>query len=363
MRTMPAVSVIIPLYNAAKYVGECLDSLLAQTFTDFEVVVVDDCSTDKSVAVVERYALKFGGRLTLSHMETNNGSGALPRNRGLQLSRGEYVFFMDADDSFTPTALEELYTLAKNYDADVVYCAQNFVTDADGSNRRLNNNHRSGNLVDKPTLETGNLAERVQRILTFRYWVTPWQKLVRRNLIFEHEIFFPHCAIYEDNVWSYGLIFCAKRFLHVPNVVYIRCMSEDSALRKKRTPQQSVNFWLSPVLLGLKALDNFMGKHEFFQRNPQYRYAMLEHLINESFKPCLRSSYKLPPPAVYEAIKGEFGDRLGDNDVLIAALCTALNTQQKISAVERKQFNQFAAAAQQRIAALEAEVKRLSGKE
>ncbi|MCR5833692.1 MAG: glycosyltransferase family 2 protein [Selenomonadaceae bacterium] len=87
------VSVIIPLYNVEKYIGEALDSLLAQTFKNFEVIVVDDCSTDSSCAIVENYKEKFNGRLTLFHMEENTGSGAMPRNKGLYLSRGEYVTF------------------------------------------------------------------------------------------------------------------------------------------------------------------------------------------------------------------------------------------------------------------------------
>lgn len=120
--TYPAVSVVIPMYNAEKYAGECLDSLLSQTFQNFEVIVVDDCSTDSSCAIVESYAEKFGGRLKLARMKKNSGSAGFPRNKGIEVSRGEYIFNMDADDLVTPTALEELYAQAKNFDADVVHC-------------------------------------------------------------------------------------------------------------------------------------------------------------------------------------------------------------------------------------------------
>ena len=82
------ISVVIPMYNAEKYIGDCLDSLLAQTFGDFEVIVVDDCSTDSSCAVVQSYAGKFGGRLKLARTEKNSGGGGyVPRNIGLNLSR------------------------------------------------------------------------------------------------------------------------------------------------------------------------------------------------------------------------------------------------------------------------------------
>ncbi|MBR1804747.1 MAG: glycosyltransferase family 2 protein [Selenomonadaceae bacterium] len=182
------VSVIVALYNAEKYIAECLDSLLAQTFVDFEVIVVDDCSTDSSCAIVEGYHEKFNGRLTLSHMETNTGCGALPRNKGMMLACGEYVAFLDDDDMFTKTALEELYTLAKDFDADVVYCEDNYRIKPDGSGV-----HREiqgvRTLVDKPTFEADSLEIRVQQILQDKYLQPQWKKFVRRSLIVEHEIF------------------------------------------------------------------------------------------------------------------------------------------------------------------------------
>ena len=100
------ISVIIPVYNAEKYLGVCLESLLIQTLQDFEVIIVDDCSTDASPAIAESYLEKFGGRLKIIYLEKNTGSGAVPRNEGLRFSRGEYVFFMDADDLIIDNALE-----------------------------------------------------------------------------------------------------------------------------------------------------------------------------------------------------------------------------------------------------------------
>ena len=357
------------MFNAEKYIAECLDSLLTQTFTNFEVIIVDDCSTDNSIAIVESYASKFNGRLTLSHMETNSGSGALPRNKGLELSRGEYVYFMDADDLFTKTALEELYALAKDFDADVVYCEKNYQTNNDGSNLKVTSCQK-GDFVDRPTFDTEDLSQRVMNILETRYWVTPWNKFVRRRLIVEHEIFFPPVKISEDTVWTWGLVLYAKKFLRVPNIIYIRRLSEDSMMRTKRTPQRKINFWLNPVLFGLKSLDKFMSKVEFLRQNPSYRYAVLENFVVTKFNMIFKDSAQLPPFVTYETLKHEFGDKLGEHDVLICAMCTVLNTQQKINVANIQQFNQFvahtqtqvdqfAAAANKRIAELEAEVKRL----
>ena len=93
---IPAVSVIVPMYNTEKYIGELMDSVLAQTLQSFELVIVDDCSTDKSCEIVESYIPKFSGRLQLIKSSVNSGGCAVPRNKGLAVSRGEYVFLLIA---------------------------------------------------------------------------------------------------------------------------------------------------------------------------------------------------------------------------------------------------------------------------
>ena len=352
----PAISVIIAMYNAERYIADCLDSLLAQTFTNFEVIVVDDCSTDSSCAIVESYAPKFGGRLTLTHTETNSGQGSFPRNRGLMLSRGEYVYFVDNDDLITKTALEEMYTLAQEYDADVVYFDGHY--DADNALKEIKpTNYKLA--VSAPTLEPEALPERIRRISQGRYTLPTWDKLVRRRLLVENKISFPNCRPSEDDIWTFGLVFYAKNFLRVPNKVYIRRKSEGSIMRAGKTPLQTINFWLSPILLGLKHLDELMRRHEFFQQNPQYRYAVLDMFVQWKFNAIFRASQYATPHEIYAALKQEYGDRLGEYDVLIPALATALNTQQKIFFADRQKFQQFAAQAQARIAQLEAELKQL----
>ena len=320
------MSVVIPLYNAEKYIAECLESILNQTFQQFEVIIVDDCSTDNSVAIVQSYIPKFGGRLTLSHMKKNSGSGAMPRNKGLALSRGEYIFFMDNDDLITPTALEELYMLAKNYDADVVYCEKFYKLSFSEEHVSVVN-WQTGNLVDKPTFESENLAERVQAVLNMRYNVMPWCKLVRRNLMIEHNIYFPACKISDDDIWTFGLVFYAKKFLRVPNFCYIYRLRKESVLHKKKTPEQSISFWMNPIIFGLKNLDNFMSKLGFFQQNPQYRYAVLENFLSTRIfftREDIRDIRDIPPFEIYETIKNEFGKELGKQDVLVATLFARL---------------------------------------
>ena len=112
-KNFPEISVIIPLYNAEKYIGACLESLANQTFQDFEVIVADDCSTDKSAMVVKSFISTFGDRLRLVKLSKNSGVPSTPRNFALKKARGKYVYYLDSDDLLTPTAFEELGTRSR----------------------------------------------------------------------------------------------------------------------------------------------------------------------------------------------------------------------------------------------------------
>ena len=326
MTIFPAISVIIPMYNAENFIAECLESIFMQTFQDYEVIVVNDCSTDNSCAVVESYAEKFGGRLKLIHTEKNSGSGALPKNKGMMISQGEYICFVDDDDLITETALEELYNLAKKFNADVVHCEKNY---------RLTANtveiFQSNENINTPKMETENLKERVHKILqNDNYRVPQWTKFVRRDLIFKHELFFPETRHSDDTIWTYGLVFYAKRFLRVPNMIYCQRLTKDSIMRKKRSSLQDINFWLNPVIFGLNSLDRLMDKLEFFNQNPQYRYAILENFAHVALGSLFESSLQSSPFQIYESIKQNYGKKFGEYGSLISFLLADLIEQQKI---------------------------------
>ena len=206
--------------------------------------------------------------------------------------------------------------------------------------------------VDKPTFETDSFPERIKKILEGSFLVMPWNYLARRDLLIENEISFPN-IIRDDSIWSWNLIFSAKKFLRVPNAIYVWRGVKNSITRVEKTPQQKINFWLNSVILGLKTLNETLNKFDFFKENPQHHYVMLNDFINGSFINVFVIGFHLPPFVIYEAIKQEFGDKLGEQDVLVPFLCTAFNTQQKNFAINQQKFNQFAAQAQNRIKELE----------
>ena len=110
------VSVIIPVYNVEKYLRECIDSILNQTLHELELICVDDGSTDGSLEILQAYEKKDNRVTVLT--QHNQGAGAA-RNKGLQIAKGEYLSFLDADDFFAPGMLEEAYRKCKSVSADV----------------------------------------------------------------------------------------------------------------------------------------------------------------------------------------------------------------------------------------------------
>ncbi|WP_412470494.1 MULTISPECIES: glycosyltransferase family 2 protein [unclassified Halobacteriovorax] len=132
------VSVIIPVYNASQYIIETLASVVVQTYNNLEIIVVDDCSKDNSVDVVQDYLSKCDVKFILKRCEKNFGGPAGPRNIGVECSSGDYIAFLDADDIWHPKKLEVQIKLLENSNALLVSSLKyDFL---DGDNYYFNNN-------------------------------------------------------------------------------------------------------------------------------------------------------------------------------------------------------------------------------
>lgn len=119
---MPKISVIVPVYNTEKYLHRCVDSILAQTYTDFELLLIDDGSTDGSGAICDELAQK-DSRVRVFHQE--NGGVTSARKLGVKKSRGDYIYFVDSDDSIYNNALDVIYAcMTDEYDLVVSNCIQ-----------------------------------------------------------------------------------------------------------------------------------------------------------------------------------------------------------------------------------------------
>ena len=364
---IPAISVIIPMYNVEKYISDCLNSLLAQTFQDFEVIVADDCSTDNSVEIVKNYAPKFNGRLKLTKTKENSGGGGyVPRNLGLGLSRGNYIFFVDSDDFITKTALEELHNAAKISDAEVVYTASYYlyknakevVLERDNEGNLL----IQKNIEYKPTLIVNSPEKSLQKLLVEGHFRNPWTKFVRREFLFENEIAFPKIIQGGDFIWVIQVYCHAKRFLRIPNAVYCyRDYSAESVTRKKRTATEQNFYWVSAFVSWLKALEKLSNRAEILHKNPDYCYvAALQH-FNYCLGRFFEERMQLSSKDIYKTLHSEFSKRNAVSDLTLPFFFSVIDSQQKNLIITQQRVNQFAAQTQARIAELENEIKRLKG--
>ena len=328
----PAISVVIPVYNAEKYIGELLKVLQIQTFKDFEIIAVDDCSTDGSAAIIENYVKNGGGQIKLIHTNTNSGGPSVPRNMGLEVARGKYIFFSDSDDYFVKTALAEMYTYAEQTQADVVYCEKWGESSWNNAQEIMTNLKIAGNnSLQSPAFFTENLETKLQEWIKLRIQVMPWLKLVRRELLLENEIKFPE-IIQEDSIWSFEVFMAAKKFLLVPNVYYIHRNHAESLASyswKNTASVENIRRKLDRTFHGLEEFDNWLGKREFFRQRPDLRYAAVNNFMNIDMNWALGDYANLQPHVIYDALKNYFGKYFNENESLIMYLGTKCLTLTK----------------------------------
>jgi len=184
---MPQISVIVPVYNVEKYLHACLDSILAQTFTDFELILIDDGSPDSSGKICDEYAEK-DNRIRVFHQE-NQGQAAA-RNFGVAQAKADWIHFVDSDDIIHPQMLEVLLEPLKNSSTKISACSvyeSERITET--FFQQVNSSH-SYRTIDEDSLT--DLYENTK----YKYWIA-CAKLIRKDLIIKFP--FPTGRIYEDN--------------------------------------------------------------------------------------------------------------------------------------------------------------------
>lgn len=215
----PKISIVIPVYNSAKYLRECLDSICNQSFADWEIVAVDDGSPDESPAILEEYAAR-DRRIRVIHKP--NGGVSAARNDGLEAAVGEYVLFVDSDDWLELNALQTYVDAISKKNVDVVI-TDYWTWNEDGSEKSFSFFAREFLTEDKSVILD------VQRTVLYRgYSPYPspncgymfsalWSKLIRRELLIENGIRFSRTLkLYEDGlvalqVFQHAKMVCYKK--------------------------------------------------------------------------------------------------------------------------------------------------------
>lgn len=267
MNKSPMISVIIPLYDAEEYIENAIRSVLRQTFRDFEIIVVDDCSSDESCNICEKLCCE-DERISLIKQESNQGVSAA-RNRAMAEAKGKYIAFLDADDEYIPTALEYLYGLAEREQADVVHTPGFFVQNK-GSRYSIEN--RVSIWPNDGELLSNELSVRLEKYLSRDISRSIWNKLYRKKFLEEHQISFLKIAVSEDILFSLQCLCLADKYVMASDLVYIYWQRSTSVTHSVRVG--SLQKIAKSLLNGLVWQKSFMDELDFFSKHPDVRHDM-----------------------------------------------------------------------------------------
>lgn len=223
------ISVIVPIYNACKHLRPALDSILAQTLREIEIICVDDGSTDTSLDMLKIYQ-KMDNRIRIV-TETNAGPGHA-RNNGLKRARGKYVAFLDADDFFEPEMLEKLYDHAEENDLDIAIARYDIYDNKKGK-FVANIESEHGKIFEGGSVTSKN--EYPDYILQSTTGAA-WNKLFKKSFISEKSITFTtEAMIFEDVYFTVSALAFAERVARIPDIlVHHRIYSQQSRVRSFR---------------------------------------------------------------------------------------------------------------------------------
>ena len=176
----------------------------------------------------------------------------------------------------TDTALEEIVPIAEETNADVIH-ASHYFNFQDCTNNKVAFTFQRRDVVNAPTLETFDIAERIQKFISYGFVWWGCNKLFRKDFLIENNIKFPQINAWEDLIFVFQCVVCAKNYVRVPNIFYVYRIRNDSL---SHVPKKTFDM-IETTFKVVKELDNFMTKNEFFQKNPLYRYLVLDWHIQE----------------------------------------------------------------------------------
>ena len=231
----PTVSIIVPVYNAEKTIGRCIDSILGQQYTDFELLLVDDGSKDGSGAICDSYALA-DSRVQVIHKENTGVSDT--RNIGISRARGVYLQFLDSDDWITPDATKLLVETARDHDCDLVISDFYRVV-----GERVS---RKGDIDEDRVLTREEYAAHMMEQPADFYYGVLWNKLYRRAIVEAHHLRMdPEISWCEDFMFNLEYIRYAEVFRAIQIPIYYYVKTKGSLASQSLTISQTVKMKLT----------------------------------------------------------------------------------------------------------------------
>ncbi|MGE6630125.1 glycosyltransferase family 2 protein [Bacillus sp. NPDC077027] len=270
---MPAISLLVAVYNTSQYVEKCLRSIAEQTFSEIEVILVNDGSTDHSADILEQFT-KRDKRFRVIH-QPNQGLGAV-RNKGIEEAKGEYVAFIDSDDTLDPDYCMKLYERAMATDADVV--VSDYFIQFEQSNRTLSTSMFGNQKV-------GNKERLIKDLLHGNITGFSWNKLYRRSFLEKYHIRFPlrdELENIEDQYVTLRCFYLANviAFVHQPLYYY--------RVHVSSIVQRYQKHYFQHGLVLYQAQQDFLKKHHALKH---FESALHFFLVNHGIN-CMLNEWK-----------------------------------------------------------------------
>lgn len=245
---MPKISIIVPVYNVEKYLAKCIDSIIAQEYDDWELLLVNDGSSDSSKAICEKYCIK-DNRISLYSQE--NAGPSVARNLGIKKSKGEYITFIDSDDYVTPTYLSDLV----KYDSDIIASGFDLWYSNDRPTER-----KSYDKFGIYRVSDNNIGDAIA-IGEYKYlWHSPCCKLYRRELLVNNNILFNEGLNYgEDHIFNLTILLHCRTVSLVPVSNYIYTHYGNLSLTNRRVPYETMFNYIVD-LYHIRQLNNYSNK-------------------------------------------------------------------------------------------------------
>ncbi len=286
---MPEISVIIPVYNVEKYLNECLDSVLAQTFKDFEVICVNDGSTDNSPEILRQYADK-DQRVKI--VTQSNQGLSMARNNGLKEACGRYVYFVDSDDAIHPQCLEIAYSLAEKQQADLV-CF---------SYIKMKEKIPDTGAFDISKLKSKTTCSPLQYCFGKKYKIrfNVWTKFYRRKLLNGLE-FIPKIH-FEDYPHTFAVMARKPKTVIIDEPLYFYRINENSISHQKSSPQQIKDYHT-----GISSVYEIYKAPELKKEFAFLRRKLIPNLLKQQLKRCKQAENE-QQKSMYRAFAEELAD-------------------------------------------------------
>lgn len=218
--TNALISVIVPIYNVEKYLSQCVNSLINQTYKNLEIILVDDGSLDNSGKICDDFS-EIDSRIIVIHKENNGLSSA--RNAGLKIAKGNFIGFVDSDDWLDENMYEILFKLIKDNDSDISCCK--FFKAADSEEKVP--------VIDNEIIQSFNNIDGLNNFYTDLYTqtVVAWNKLYKRNLF--DNVTYPTGKIHEDEGTTYKLFYKANKITYTNKPLYYYRTTPNSITTRK----------------------------------------------------------------------------------------------------------------------------------